>query len=252
MRCPRCNHKGFSLSTPCSRCGFSGPAAQVEELAHIAYLLGEIESWAGIEPTALGEVQGRYLRRRKELEVSLGLRPPPPSAEEANRLHWQLYCLEQLQAHVDGWLARRSITARVANHLRTNAAAGADPLRRRLADAPMDELPAFDSHAAHRALVGYLIETLNGLQSSFPASKYRPALEELLTRQHNLEIELGLHPSHAEPAPAAVTAAKAAEAPAAQVAEAVERVPEPTAAEAPVAVARPPKPPRPPLTWERI
>ena len=111
MRCPRCDQAGFDPDTHCSWCRFSGPAAQVEELAHIAYLLGEIESWTGLEPTTLGGVQDRYRRRRKELEVSLGLRPPPPSAEEAHELRWQLYCLQQLQAHVDDWLARRRITA---------------------------------------------------------------------------------------------------------------------------------------------
>lgn len=247
MRCPRCDQAGFDPDTACSRCGFAGPAAQVEELAHIAYLLGEIESWTGLEPTALGGVQDRYRRRRKELEVSLGLRPPPPSAEEAHKLRWQLYRLEQLQAHVDGWQARRCLTDRVAGHLRANAAVEAEPLRRRLADAPTEETPAFDSPAERLALVGYMIEILNGLQSRFPASKYRLALEELLDRQRNLGIGLGLRPSPAEPAPtpapAPVVAAKAEEAVIVQAAE---------AAAAPPVVARLPKPPRPPLTWERI
>lgn len=247
MRCPRCDQAGFNLDTHCSQCGFSGSAAQLEELAHIAYLLGEMESWTGLEPTALGGVQDRYRRRRKELEVSLGLRPPLFSAEEAYELRRQLYFIEQLQAHVDDWLARRRITGRVADHLRANAAVEADPLRRRLVLALAEESPVFDSSTDRLALAGYLIEKLNSLQASFAASKYRPALEELLTRQRNLEIGLGLRPSPAEPeptpAPAPVVAAKAEEAAIVQAAE---------AAAAPAVPARPPKPPRPPLTWERI
>jgi hypothetical protein len=248
MRCPRCNQDGLSPYTACSQCGFTGPAAEVEELGHVAYLLGELEGWPGLEPAIVDQVRNRYLRRRKELEFSLGLRPPPPSAEEAHKLRWQLHCLQQLRAHVDAWLAMDHITDRVATHLRTNAVAEADLLHQRLADARTGEFPAFDSPTDRLALVGYLIDTLNRLQSSFPASKYSPALEELLGRQRNLEIGLGLRPSPTEPkptpAPVVVATAKAAEAPTAQVAEAP--------AAAPAVVARPPKPPRPPLTWERI
>jgi len=220
----------------------------VEELGHVAYLLGEMERWRGPEPATLDQVQDRYRRRRKELEVSLGLRPPPPSVEEERKLRWQLYRLEQLRAHVDDWLVRRRLTDRVADHLRANAAAEAAARRQRLADALAEETLAFDSPAERLALVGYMIETLDRLRFNFPTSKYRLALEELLTRQCNLEIGLGMRPSPAEPAPesapAPVTAAQAVEAPTAHVAE--------TAAAAPQEVARPPRPPRPPLTWERI
>ncbi len=239
MHCPRCGQEEFSPDTACSRCGFAGPAAQVEEIGHVAYLLGEMESWRGLEPATLGQIQGRYRRRRKELEVSLGLRPPPPSAEEAHKLRWQLYCLQQLQAHVDDWLAKGCLTRRVAGHLRTTAAAEADPLRQRLADAPTEETSTFDSPTERLALVGYMIETLNRLPSDFSAMTYRLAMEDLLARQRNLEIGLGLRPSPAEPAPEP--------APAPVAAQAVE-----AAAAAPVVAARPPRPPRPPLTWERI
>ena len=45
MKCPRCDHEGLSFTTPCPECGFTGPPQQVEELAHVKYLLEEIARW---------------------------------------------------------------------------------------------------------------------------------------------------------------------------------------------------------------
>ena len=45
MRCPSCSQDGFRSSAVCTNCGFGGAPRQVEELAHITYLLGELETY---------------------------------------------------------------------------------------------------------------------------------------------------------------------------------------------------------------
>lgn len=57
---------------PCPDCGFSGPTDAVEELAHIRYLLAELEGWE-VPGTVREQLRARYVRRARELEVALGL-----------------------------------------------------------------------------------------------------------------------------------------------------------------------------------
>jgi len=82
MRCPKCDREDLRLPSPCPNCGFAGDAAQVEELAHIAFLLGELPGWTDLSPQAAERLRARYLRRRNELETALDLRPPPEPIEE--------------------------------------------------------------------------------------------------------------------------------------------------------------------------
>lgn len=86
MKCPRCNQEDWNPATSCPNCGFSGPAGPAEELAHIRYLLAELERWTEIPRTVREHLQARYTRRARELEIALGLRPPPPTPEEAQEL----------------------------------------------------------------------------------------------------------------------------------------------------------------------
>ena len=43
MHCPKCQRSGYSPDQPCSNCEFSGDAALIEELAHINWVLDDLE-----------------------------------------------------------------------------------------------------------------------------------------------------------------------------------------------------------------
>lgn len=70
----------------------------MEELAHVRYLLGEIDSWTDLGANVRVSVRARYQRRQRELEVQLGLRLPPLTAQEAQEANREvLYLSQELQ-----------------------------------------------------------------------------------------------------------------------------------------------------------
>jgi hypothetical protein len=227
MRCPRCSQEGLSPYAVCARCGFSGAPGQVEDLAHVAYLLGELETWREIGDSARDRLRTRYLNRRRQLEVDLGLRQPPLTAVEAHKLQWELFCLGELQEEVAFWLEQGWVHPEPAERLRQGANKRAETLRRRLV-ADAHATPGFSGPRDRLKLLDYL-EQMAGQawrRGHFVDDQaYAAARADIQADRRELEIEAGLRRPERVPAPAVAPAAEAR---------------------------RPPRPPRAPLTWDRI
>ena len=241
MRCPKCSQEGFHVYTTCSRCGFTGPPGQVEELGHVAYLLGEIGAWQEIEATGRESIRARYLGRREELETALGLRQPPLTPEQVRELQWELFCLDALQREVSQWVAQGWVRAWPADRLQQGAQKRTTVLRERLKEAPPP--PAFEGVECDLKLLDYLQEMLDlaDRRGHFSSDATRAAAQAgLQARRRELEIEAGLRPS---PVEAVLPAAVPPAAPVTKPAPAIE---------APARPPKPRKPPREPVTWDRV
>jgi hypothetical protein len=204
LQCPRCGHEGLIDRATCSNCDFSGEPALLEELSHIKYLLGELAGWREIAPAVRERLRTRYLRRRDELEVSLGLRLPPLSLEEARQARWELTCLEGLIEETAHWLESGWAKPESAQELIERSRRAAEELRRRLAVPPTrggeerGGIPPFDSPQDTLKMLGHLREALDDLHaqdSLVDEAAYAAAVAELVAEQEELEIELGLRPS---------------------------------------------------------
>ncbi len=230
MRCPQCGREGLRPPTPCSKCRFTGDPALLEELAHVAYLLAELEGWAELPPEAADRLRARYTGRRHELEVALGLRPPPLTPEAAREAWREVANLESLLAELptwveNGWLRRRA-AEKVAAELRPRLGA----LRERLAGGP--PAPAFDTPTDELARLRFLLRSLDDMHARgrlVSEAAHATAAAALQADITELEIELGLRARPAPPPPPPA---------------------EPRAEPA----AAPPLPPKPrqPLTWDRL
>jgi hypothetical protein len=235
MRCPRCNAEGLDPYGTCAKCQFSGLPHQVEELGHIAFLLGELETWREIGSLARNSLREHYSSRREELEISLRLRAAPLTAKEARELQWELLRLDRFQVQVRRWSGQGWIRHDSADRLRQGTMKRVETLRDRLKDAP--PAPSFDSVQDRLKLLRYLEETLSHprLRGHFVNDEaHAAALADLQEERRGLEIQAGLRPPPPEPVPEPVAA------------------PEPVPVEALHPPARPPRPPREPVTWDRI
>jgi hypothetical protein len=219
----------------CAHCQFSGTPHQVEELGHVAYLLGEMEAWVKVGPNTRKWIRTRYLQRREELEIELGLRPPPLTAEAIRELQWELVCLAEFLQEIDHWSEAGWIQPENAHRLGQGAHKRIALQRERLAGA--SSAPAFDRLQDRLKLLDYLerMTRLSSQRGQFvDEAAGAAALSDLQARREDLEIQAGLRP-HPEAAPAARIAA---------VADVEPAVPAPPP--------KPPRPPREPLTWDRI
>ncbi len=225
---------------PCPGCGFSGPPEAAEELAHVRYLLAELDQWPsevpGLSPVAVARLRDRYTRRQRELEIALGLRPPPPTPEEARELARQLTRLETTLDFLRRWGPpewRRPETAPThIGELEREIAAR----RARLSEAetpppsPQGPQPRLDILRSVRDEIHHLVET--GVWTD--EARAQRALAELEKSIAELETLLGLRPAP-------------------EIRKGRRAVPAGTAATAPAATAPPPAPPpRPPLTWDLV
>lgn len=238
MRCPSCHKDGFHSYQACTQCGFAGTPSQIEELSHIAYLLGELETWRVVPSAARDQLRTSYTERRQVLEIDLGLRAPPLTAKEARQLQWELFCLGQLQEKVVYWLGQGWVRADPAARLRQGAGKRAEALGQRLRDAP--PAPEFNSTRDRLKLLVYLekIATRAHQRGHFVDDEaYAAALANIQTEREKLEIKAGLRPRPVAPAAAPATASAAAT---------------PGAALVEKAPTRPPRPPREPITWDRM
>jgi hypothetical protein len=154
MRCPRCYRESFSPYGTCAHCQFSGTPHQIEELGHVAYLLGELDAWQNVGPNTRKWIRERYLRRREELEIDLGLRPPPLTPEEARKVQWDLFCLAEFLKEIDHWSEAGWIYPEKAGRLRQGALKRASVQRERLEGTP--PAPAFDRVQDRLELLDYL------------------------------------------------------------------------------------------------
>jgi hypothetical protein len=230
MRCPRCSQEGFQPYATCTQCGFTGAPGQVEELSHIVYLLGEMDSWREVGQPIRTRLRSRYLTRRQQLEIDLGLRSPPLSADEARQLQWERFCLVELQEEVAFWLEQGWVDAGPAERLQQGAAKRAEALRRRLADASALSALAFGRPQDRLRLLDYLEGMLDQAyqRGHFVGDEaHAAALADIRSDRREAEIEAGLRRPEPKPLPAPAS----------------------------VPVAEPPSPPRPPrqpLTWDRV
>jgi len=241
LKCPRCGredlNRELALLASCPACGFSGPLTQVEELAHVRYLLGELAGWRELSSVVREQLQARYLRRRRELEIELELRPPPLSPEAARQAVGERLCLRQLLTLLSEWVERGWIKPDAAETLATQSQERIEELCIRLSEPDTPSVPAFDSPAERVALLKSLRDELDRLHQEggwVDGTAYRAATGDLGQRVEQLEIELGLrHRPRKKPRP--------------------EPVKEPAYTATPEPAAPPRKPvKKTPLTWERV
>jgi hypothetical protein len=241
LQCPRCKgsllHEGPVDQATCSNCGFSGASSLLEELTHIQYLLGELAGWQEIAPAVGERLRIRYLRRREELEVALGLRLPPFDPEEAAQARWELLCLEELIEEVTHWVESGWARPEPAQELIERSSMRAEELRHRLAACSELAAPPFDRRPQDTLkMLGHLREALDDLHAQgglVDEAAYAAATAELVAEQEELEIELGLRPST-------------------QIRTGTLELPKEAPAELEPLPETPPRRPREPLTWDRL
>ncbi|MBU0703344.1 MAG: hypothetical protein KKC18_05705, partial [Chloroflexi bacterium] len=132
MKCPVCGHEELAPPTPCPECGFSGSLPEIEELAHIQYLLHELAEWQDIPPSVRDRLQKQYARQQWELEVALELRPPPLTPQEARQALKERLRLRQLLHLLDHWVERGWVSSDGADDLAARSRKRIEELRARL------------------------------------------------------------------------------------------------------------------------
>jgi len=242
LRCPNCGHEGLRLPTPCSHCRFTGDPTLVEELAHVAYLLSELERWTGLPRDTAEDLHGRYTRRRNELQVTLNLRLPPLTPAVAQQAWWEIACLEELLDELPTWVDNGWARPQAVETLIEESQHRIRTLRDRLTHGPPS--PAFDTPSDELALLRFLrgsVDDLHAQGGLVNKAAYTAAVTSLDADVKEVEIELGLRPS---PEPAEEQPPQSVEALRPERIE--ERSPEL------VEGAPPPRRPRQPLTWDRL
>jgi len=242
MRCPNCSHEGLRPPVPCPNCRFTGDPALVEELAHVAYLLSELESWTDLPSDVAEALRIRYHLRRNELEVSLGLRLPPLAPTVARQAWWEITCLEELLSELPTWVDNDWVRPEAVGELTEESQQRIQALRNRLADGPPS--PAFDTPSDELALLRFLRQSLDDLQTQgglVSEAAYAAAAADLDADIEEVEVELGLRPrpeplDFARDVPVEGRRPALAEEPPPEL---VEGLP-------------PPRKPRQPLTWDRL
>ncbi|MEW5872127.1 MAG: hypothetical protein AB1894_22890 [Chloroflexota bacterium] len=234
MRCPKCAHSPFSPVEACPACGFQGDAQALETLFHVDFLLDELQTWSFPQESFQQEIQERYARQRRALEVSLGLRPPPLEAEAASQARMQIAVRHTLLSNLPQWVKAGVLDAEAAAAFRKQAQDEIEALQESLGDAPVTPAPAPSRQSLEAGR--YLSAILDELEKQGRVHNpkvYADLRLRLATRLESLEVALGLR---AAPLPETTLAAAPPGAP-----------PSAPASAAPVR-----RPPRPPLTWERV
>ncbi len=76
MKCPRCEYESEFESVRCPRCETVFASAQLEELSHLEYLKGWLESRraeGSVSPEAAEAILGIAVRKAEELKAALGV-----------------------------------------------------------------------------------------------------------------------------------------------------------------------------------
>jgi len=195
MHCPHCDHSGFVPTEVCPACGFRGDPAQLEELARLKWLLAEVEGWGalGIGEAARHVIARRYEERLRTLEITLHLRPPPFTAEEAPAAWRDLIHRQTLLARIPDWFRAGWLKQKAAEKLLDRLGGQIDDLTGRLEGHPRPKYPQTDADLL--ALTNFLLEATDYLSESdgFTSPEAAEALKNpLLTEKERLEIALGL------------------------------------------------------------
>lgn len=197
MRCPNCDDPTFEPGEPCPACQFNGDPAQIEELAHVEWILSEIDGWQKFE---IGfqhrqTLRQEYIARQRELEISLGLRLPPFTEDEAREAWPELRQRETLLQKMAEWL-EAGLTAPVpAQRVVEQARQQVDELLEQLEGHPRPTYPKTDADRLN--ITNFLLEAVDYLSQNegfvSPAAEIR-VRAPLLAEKENLEIKLGLRP----------------------------------------------------------
>ena len=194
MNCPKCGSENYSPSSPCEECHFHGDVAAVEEFLHVNWLLGEMETWGKLPFRGMGQdcIQNIYTKRKRDLEVDLGLRPPLFSDEEALGGWMEIFRAKRLLRRLKQWGDEEVLHEGEAQTLRNSLTAKIDENRQRLGDRPHPT--AIDDTDRLKA-VDFILENAEKLarEEVFASPEAAKNILKGLEREKEvLEVELGL------------------------------------------------------------
>lgn len=195
MHCPKCQQSDYSPEKPCSKCQFSGETALIEELAHINWILIDLETWGKAELPTIAWLHFReqYETRKKNLEIELGLRLPPFTVAEAQVAWIKLYRYETLDQKISEWLKAGDLDPSTSRLLANQLRERIDGLTERLVEFPRPEEPPSD--ADQLKIWKYILEVVKRLsdRSGFINPQVGVDYQEFLQSEiEDLEIKLGL------------------------------------------------------------
>ncbi|MBN1584503.1 MAG: hypothetical protein JXA89_27605, partial [Anaerolineae bacterium] len=210
MRCPSCDQASYDPSKPCPNCRFSGDPGLVEELAHIEWMLGEIDAWQAFEahPVTQKRLKKRYAARQRELEIELGLRLPPFSDKEARRAWPEMDRYQFLRGKMAEWLESGLLNPTNSQPVVDQVVGRIDELQERLEGHTREqETTERMSLAAIEFAIG-IVDELRW-RDGFAIPRAEVVIRESLSAEKEaLETKLGLRPepeavreSTAEPVP---------------------------------------------------
>ncbi len=243
MDCPRCGHKEFVANAPCPACDFRGAEPALEKYFQLKFLLNEIDAWNELSHAARQQLRQRYARPLRQVEIELGLRPPPLDAGEARQAYLELSQRFALLNVLDVWKRKGVLHDQVVDELATRTRQQIAELQDRMRDCAVFSPPDQYTLALERAR--YLEHTLQELRGSDvvknPTARVK-VLAVLADQVRKNEKALGLPPSRPPAAPPAEAVLPS------PVSAATPPVPPPVVA----APARPVASPRKPFTWDRL
>src|SRR5687768_5944879 len=189
MRCPKCGQSELNPAAPCDQCQFSGEPALLEKLVGLNFLLAEVKGWTTVpQATREGLLLG-YNRQKRQVEVALGLRPPPLEGEAARAARLEAAKLNNLwYVAIGDWERRGWITTTTARLLKVETGRQLNDLLEKLGDAPAD-LPdqAQGYHQLRLIHLRYQLERLSQLRADGRLA--RPAVYEQAAAILNSDIE---------------------------------------------------------------
>jgi len=210
MYCPQCGSSEFDLVAPCPDCEFSANDRLHERLSNLNYIISEIESWGtwSIPDAVYTRLIERYQKRRRAVNVELGLRLPPPDVTETHDLRLQLDKWKYLQEKLSFWVRKEWISYAVQTELTAVIDKEIAKIKDRLIDAPIISLPASFTKRTLRQweLVKYAKETLEQLceDGQMVGSACEAAMAQLDAEIEQLELAAGIR--QPEPLPEEVAA----------------------------------------------
>lgn len=197
MRCPNCDYSAYQPSQPCPECHFAGDPVLIEELARIDWVLTEIDTWQalGVRSHDRQLIQQKYEARQRELEIALGLRLPPFTAEEAQAAWPELFQRETLLQKMGEWLEAGLIHPTTTQTMVDQTQHQVDELFERLEAYARPPYPQTDTERLE--LVNFLLDAVDYLHqnSSFATTTAETQIRvPLIAEKEQLEIKLSLRP----------------------------------------------------------